>query len=132
MTTSPFKPEQILDCARTIRPFLPELVSAEMVQLMDGQLATLLAKAKAGEAVTADILEVLKSQPDVRSWAGEFLSPESVPKGVGDAQLPGRVGAIAAPRYVCPEGDFVWYRRSLGTPIPKCPSHPDLELTLED
>lgn len=134
MTVSPFTPEKVLACARTIRAFLPELLHAEMAQQMDGQLATLLAQAQAGASVTAEILDVLKSQPDVQRWAGEFLSPTSVPKGVGEpySPLPGWIGAIAAPCYICPKGDFVWYRRSVGTPIPKCPSHPGMDLVHAD
>lgn len=26
-------------------------------------------------------------------------------------------------KYVCPYGDYTWYRQSIGTPIPDCPTH---------
>ena len=126
MSPPPFTPEQVLECARTIRSFLPELLPVDRVESMDRQLASLLAQAKAGETVGASILEELKSHPATRDWAAEFLSPQIMTKGPGDSQLPGRIDTIAAPRYVCPEGDYVWYRRSVGMAIPSCPTHPEL------
>lgn len=128
MSPPSFTPAQVLDCARTIRPFLPELLPAEEAATLDQQLAILLAQAKAGDIVVAPILEALKRHVSTRSWAAEFLSPEPVSKGPGDTQLPGRMSALSAPRYECPEGDYVWYQRSVGSPVQPCPTHPDLDL----
>lgn len=37
--------------------------------------------------------------------------------------LPGTASPTAADKYCCPEGDFVWWRRSVANPIPACPTH---------
>jgi len=132
MSTPSFTPAQVLECARAIRAFLPDLLPADRAQQIDAQLANLLAQAKTGPIVIADFLQVFMSQPTVQTWAGEFLSPQIISKGPGDTQLPGRMGFVSAPRYVCPEGDYVFYRRSVGTPLRPCPTHPDLTLVLED
>lgn len=123
MSTPQFYPEEVLECARSLRPFLPEMLGVEAVTV-DRQLADLLAQAKAGESVDTKILELLKSHPKTRNWAAEFLAPKQIPKGF--ERLPGSNDAIAAQKYVCPEGDYVWYRRSVGVLIPTCPTHPQL------
>jgi hypothetical protein len=123
MSTPQFDSEDVLECARSIRPYLPELAGAE-AETIDRQLADLLAQAKAGESVDAQILELLTSRPKTRNWAAEFLAPKQVSKGF--EQLPGSSDAVSAPKFVCPQGDYVWYQRSIGIPIPVCPSHPEL------
>lgn len=123
MPTPQFDPEALLECARSIRPFLPELFGAE-AETVDRQFADLLAQAKVGELVDTKILELLKSHPKTRNWAAEFLAPKQVPKGF--ERLPGSSSAVSAQKYVCPQGDYVWYQRSVGVPIPTCPSHPQL------
>lgn len=120
MPTPQFDPEKILDCARSIRPYLPELVGTE-AETVDRQLADLLAQARVGDSVDAEILALLKRIPNTRNWAAEFLAPEQFSKGF--ERLPGSSGAISAQKFVCPYGDYVWYRRSAGIPVPTCPTH---------
>ncbi|MBD2344906.1 hypothetical protein [Anabaena subtropica] len=115
-----FQPEDILEGGRSIRPFLPELLGNDAVQV-DKQLAELLAQAKAGQQVEQQILEILKSYPDTRNWIAEFLSEQQVSKGF--QQLPGSGEALSAQKYICPQGDYVWYRRVVGATIPTCPTH---------
>lgn len=115
-----FTPEDILEGGRSIRPFLPELLGNDAVQV-DNQLAELLAQAKAEQQVDQQILEILKSYPDTRDWMAEFLSEQQVSKGF--EALPGKGQPISAPKYICPEGDYVWYRRVVGATIPTCPTH---------
>ncbi|MEH2214063.1 hypothetical protein [Nostoc sp.] len=115
-----FEPDDILEAGRSIRPFLPELLGNDAVQV-DKQLAELLAQAKAGQEVDKQILEILKSQPDTRNWIAEFLSEKQVSKGF--EPLPGKGQAISAQKYICPQGDYVWYRRIVGATIPICPTH---------
>jgi hypothetical protein len=122
-----FTPEDVLEGARAIRPFLPELIGAETEQI-DQQLADLLGKAKAGEQVDQQILEILKSRPKTKSWMAEFLASEQVSKGYQPP--PGKSNAVSMPRYACPEGDYVWYQRIAGTLVPSCPTH-KCELKLE-
>lgn len=121
-----FKPEDVLEGARSIRPYLPELLGADFEQV-DQQLADLLEQAKAGQQVDRQLLEILKSRPKTRNWTAEFLSSEQVSKGYQCP--PGRAGAVSAPKYICPEGDYIWYQRSAGTSAPACPTHKcDLKL----
>ena len=123
-----FTPEDVLEGARTIRPFLPDLLGTE-AEPVDQQLAELLGQAKAGQQDDQQILEILTSHPKTRSWIAEFLSPEQASKGY--QSLPGKPSAVSAPKYVCPEGDYTWFQRSAGTPVPSCPTH-NCQLTLEE
>jgi hypothetical protein len=68
-----FIPEDVLKGARTIRPFLPDLLGRE-AELVDQQLAELLGQAEAGQQADQQILEILESHPKTRSWIAEFLS----------------------------------------------------------
>lgn len=123
MPTRQFSPEDVLECARSIRPFLPELLGAEATRI-DQQLADLLAQLQAGEAVDIQILELLKSNPDTFQWIREFLGTKSVSRGY--ERLPGGSGAVSAQKYICPQGDYIWYRRSAGISVPVCPTHGEL------
>ncbi|MBW4475140.1 MAG: hypothetical protein KME45_32885 [Stenomitos rutilans HA7619-LM2] len=123
MPTPKFTPEDVLECTRSIRPFLPSLLGAEAEQI-DQQLAGLLVQAQAGESVDIQILELLKSNPDTFQWIKEFLSAKPLSRGY--ERLPGGSGAVSAQKYLCPQGDYVWYRRSAGIPIPTCPTHGEL------
>ncbi len=125
MTNSPFDAQNILESARQIRPELSMLLPPGQAQSMDQQLAHLLARAKSGEAVDTAILDLLKANPQTYDWLVEFLSPGRLSKGPG---LLGRPGNVSVPRYVCPEGDYVWFRRTSGQPVPRCPSHGELVL----
>lgn len=128
MSTPQFDSEDVLECARSIRPYLLELLGAE-AETVDRQLADLLALSTTRTPVTTKILELLKSHPKTRQWAAEFLAPQQMSKGLelrGYQRLPGSSAAVSAPKYVCPQGDYVWYQRSMGIAIPSCPSHPNL------
>lgn len=118
-----FTPEDVLEGARSIRPYLPELLRSEAEQV-DQQLADLLKKAKAGQQVDQQILELLKSHRKTHDWMAVFLSPKQASKGY--QRLPGNIGAVSAQKFVCPEGDYVWYRRTARTPVPSCPNHGEL------
>jgi hypothetical protein len=41
----------------------------------------------------------------------------------GFEPLPGHAVDVDADRFVCPQGDYEWWRRATGVPIPKCPNH---------
>jgi len=128
MSTPQFDPEDVLECARSIRPFLPDLLGSE-AENFDRQLADLLALSKTRTPVNTKILELLTSHPKTRQWAAEFLASQPTSKGAnsrGYERLPGSSDAVSAPKYACPQGDYVWYRRSVGIPIPVCPTHPQL------
>lgn len=120
--------DKILEGARLIRSYLPELLG-DQAPAVDRDIAALLALAQQGETVDEPLLTLLKDHEATYLWMGEYLSTQQVAKGF--EPLPGRSGAIAAPKYTCPQGDYVWYQRSAGQPIPHCPSHGELTLAAE-
>lgn len=115
--------DKILEGAREIRAYLPELLG-DQAPAVDRDLAALLAQAQRGETVDDLLLRLLKDHEATYLWMGEYLSTRRVAKGF--ESLPGRSGAIAAAKYICPEGDYVWYQRSTGQTIPRCPTHGEL------
>lgn len=125
MTHSSLTPQKILEAARQIRPELPNLLHSDQITDFDQKLAQLLAQAKLGKATDSEILTLLKSNDRTYDWIVNFLSVERVSKG---PSLPGHPGSVSAPKYVCPEGDYVWFRRTNDSPIPRCPTHGNLVL----
>ncbi|MBW4661059.1 MAG: hypothetical protein KME15_20480 [Drouetiella hepatica Uher 2000/2452] len=120
--------EDILEAARSIRPFLAEQLEAEAAARVDLQLADLLARANAGETVDNLILELLAETDSTREWMFAFLQKQALPESTRESTkgfnpLPGQGSAIAAPKYVCPEGDYIWYRPRVGVEPPLCPTH---------
>lgn len=120
-------PEEILEAARSIRPFLSQLLDPQDAQSVDSQVAALLARAKAGETVDLQLADVLAERDATRQWMREFLESdrESLLRAEKSYQpLPGNPSPIPGlVKYVCPEGDFVWYLSREGEEIPKCPTH---------
>jgi hypothetical protein len=132
--------EDVLEMARAIRPYLPELVG-QAADEVDRELAALLADVKAGappDSVAQQISTVLIRWPDAHNWAARVLQdpghlpPElqALAHGRGYEALPGDGEPIPAQKYVCPDGDFVWYRATVGVSVPRCPTH-DIEIVLE-
>ena len=117
------KPEDVIAGARDIRPHLPDLVGPGWEEL-DRLLGDLLTRAEAGQAVDTEILEALRRHDRTRAWLRERLGVARL----GEAerawrQVPGAPEPIGMSRYVCPGGDYTWYRHSVGVPIPLCPTH---------
>lgn len=144
--------ERILETARSIRPYLPELVGPGASEF-DRQLVELIKAAPvrasdqdedADRALAARVLALLTSTPATHAWAATVLADEEqLPPQVrrlrsrtaaaegGYASLPNPHGgdAVAAQKYVCPvDGAFVWWRISAGDPVRTCPDHPDQPL----
>ncbi len=114
------KPEDVLECARLIRPELEELLGPEAEQV-DRQIADLLAQANTGQQVDDQILNLLKRDEETYYWMAEFLSQPLESRGF--QRLPGRGAVGQAHKYVCPLGnDYTWYRRG-AEPIKTCPTH---------
>ena len=116
--------EDILEAGRTIRSCLTELAELPDPAAFDAAIAAALA------AHDVEALRTLLWQaPSTRRWTKEFLRlgapPELVagPTRSGSAPPPGHGGIVAAPRFRCPQGDYVWFRRSAGVPVATCPSH---------
>ncbi|MGW7404857.1 hypothetical protein ACWGI9_14175 [Streptomyces sp. NPDC054833] len=126
-------PGVVLEAARAIRPYLPELFShaPERAGRLDTELARLLDPG-AGSGAAESVLRVLEGNPITQVWAAQFIDfgvpPEfagpgtrgpagPVPSGDGEALRPG-------PKYVCPVGgDVVWWRRHIGQEVPRCATH---------
>jgi hypothetical protein len=72
----------LMDAARAIRPFLPELAGPAAADL-DQRLAALLAAADAGQDVE-DQLAALLSEPSLAGWATDFLEHDEVPHSLAD------------------------------------------------
>jgi hypothetical protein len=121
--------EDIVDVARTIRPYLQELVGTE-ADAYDREIAGLIAEARAGHDVDDELLAVLSRSPTAHAWAARVLEndrhlPPDIQQ-IADRSyqpLPGAGEAVAAERYQCPRGDYVWYRISVSDPVPDCPTH---------
>jgi len=118
--------EVVLEAARAIRFYLPDLTGPG-AEGLDEQLASLLAAAGRGELVVERLLDVLDDHPATHSWVAGFLEyqlpPEAVETRERYAGLPGHGEVTRAPRFLCPSGDFSWYRTRVGLVPPRCPTH---------
>lgn len=121
--------EVVLEAARTIRPFLDDLLAPDAAAETDGALAALLAAAGDREPVHEEILRCFRAAPATRRWwldfVGSGLPPEvRLAAAPTRADIPGRGEIVPPPRYVCPvNGDYVWYRLSAIRPVPLCRTH---------
>lgn len=128
----------IREAARVIRAYLPTLVGPAAADV-DRQVAELLAAddrspesaarlrllLSRDEATDAFLAEILADAPNFRppDMQPGYLTPTARGLGKWEA-LPGDPGVIMhAGVYVCPEGDYTWYRPAVGVPVPSCPSH---------
>lgn len=113
-------PEDVLECARSIRPELEELLGSEAEQL-DRKVSELLVQANKGQQVDARILDLLKQDEATYYWMAEFLSQPQESKGL--QPLPGIPKTSSAKKYICPiKNDYNWYRRSIEIPVRTCPT----------
>jgi hypothetical protein len=117
--------DDILEAARTIRSVLGELAGVDVPELVDTALAAALAEHDVEAARTE-----LWREPATRRWTKEFVRLGGPPELVseqhvrgGDAAPPGYGEIVAAPRFRCPQGDYVWYRRTSASALARCPTH---------
>jgi hypothetical protein len=124
----------VLAAARAIRPYLAQLVGPNS-PLLDQQIADLLndppgeAKAagqlrvllEAGEDTRWFLAEVLRDAPDYRP---PYHQPRYLRQSGGTGLPAGDPGPVLhAGAYRCPREDYDWYRPSIGTRVPDCPTH---------
>jgi hypothetical protein len=121
--------EDLLEVARVIRSYLPDLVGSEAGSY-DERIAGLLAAARSGEKVDEELAAVLQQRSAMHVWAARVLQdelhrpPDLQPAfELGFEPLPGAASPVQAAKYCCPEHDFVWWRRSAGQAVPSCPTH---------
>jgi hypothetical protein len=118
--------EAIREAAQAIRPYLGSLVGAEAAAVKDAELANLLG----GGAESDRLLAALTADERTRQWWLDFLRFGGLPPEIAPrdervrvrGELPG-LGLPVLPRYACPRGDYVWYRRSPAIPVDRCPTH---------
>ncbi len=129
-----YRIEDILAAANAIRENLPKLLG-EQAQIADRELSDLLAKAKAGEDVEIEILDLLSEYESTRTWMQQALKDKrSVYRSErGFSPLPGDSFEIPSglKRYKCPETNctYTWTQRKAREKIPKCRLHnKDLKL----
>jgi hypothetical protein len=121
----------ILEAARAIRPYLPGLlVTKTDAERLDRDLAELLARSRRGEDVEGLVEASLRQRRATFNWTAGFLEMGRPPRMAAVdaerseyAELPGAGDPTRADRFVCPEGDYVWYRRAVGQVAPACPTH---------
>lgn len=125
--------DHVIEVARAIRSFLPGLVGAA-ADGCDAALRGLLERGRAGDDVRGDILAVLSRWSATQDWAVSMLTdPLRRPPGLQNpsersfSRLPGLGDPVDVQRYACPrDGDYVWYRTSVGMKIPECPDHGEI------
>ena len=89
----------------------------------------LVTRAGRGEAVTAEVTELLSRHRRLDEWVDDLLAdPGLVPGHLQPRRLrtfhplPGDMGVIEAPRFTCSSGDgFTWYQISAADPVVPCP-----------
>lgn len=117
--------EDVLETARIIRLYLPDLLGAE-AETVDHALAEMLARAESGEAVDNQILELLAKSNATREWTRQFLM-EKIPPPVMRSYDPlaGSVSVIDANTFVCqvPGCPQIWYKPKAGIDPPLCQEH---------
>lgn len=128
-----YKSKDVLEGACAIRPYLTDLLEAIQTAEIDEKLAELLAQSQTGQKVDNRILKLLAKQEATRTWMAAFLEYNMPPEVARFySPPPGQVSPLSGiVRYNCPQGDYVWYRRSVGEPIPQCPTH-QLDLVSAD
>jgi hypothetical protein len=115
--------EDVLEAARAIRPYLPDL-APDVGEQLDGDLAALLSAAADGDDVRLDVARLLRSEPATREWTQEFLRLRQPPEVVKAFEpAPGHGAPVPALKFVCPLGDYVRYAAGVGERIESCPSH---------
>lgn len=120
-----YSSEDVLEAARVIRLYLPDLLGAE-AETVDRALAELLARAESGEVVDNQILELLADRDATREWTQQFLKDKVPPPVMRNYDpLAGSVSRIDANTFVCPMAgcNTVWYRPRAGIEPPLCQNH---------
>jgi hypothetical protein len=124
--------EDLLDVARCVRPYLEELTGSEKAaSAYDGEIAVLLGAANRGTDVEAELSVLLQRSPKVHAFVAKVLEdPLHRPPDLQPThelseyeQLPGAGSSVPVTKYCCPQRDYTWWRRSIGVPVPTCPTH---------
>jgi hypothetical protein len=126
----------VLEAGRAIRPYLVQLVGEKSAPTLDAEISGMLCEAARGIDVGGRLRALLDRRRETELFLEEVLNdaprfrpPDMQPAFASPTRrafelLAGDVGPILhAGRYACPGGDYVWYRPSVGAPVPDCPDH---------
>jgi hypothetical protein len=124
--------EPIVEVARAIRPFLTALVAPAEADELDSRIARIL-NASPAQDTSSKLRSLLASHEATSDFMAEVLddAPDLRPprfqlRTLRDASyqpMPGNLQPADAGKFSCPQGDYVWYRPSVGVAIPACPTH---------
>ena len=120
-----YKSEDVLEAARVIQPYLPDLLGTEAATV-DQALASKVAKVASGEVGVNSILELLAERDTTREWAQKFLIDKIPPPVMRNYDpLAGSQSIIDANTFVCevPDCPGIWHRPKAGIAPPLCPEH---------
>ncbi|WP_261568718.1 hypothetical protein [Frankia gtarii] len=122
----------VVEAARAIRPYLEALIGPAAAGDVDAAIVEAFAADADASAIASRLRLVLDADDDTAWFLAQVLhdAPDYRPpyeqlfisRGIGSAAPAGDPAPVAADRYICPAGDFVWYRPDLGTSIPPCPT----------
>ena len=123
-----FDQEDVLRAARSLRPYLSEIMPSSRASSLGDDIDHFLERAKDGEKIDNMLLERMAQEDELRAWLKEALleeEPRGVIKASRNSALAGDVDSVPALHFVCPiEGcDFTWHLRRVGQPVPPCVVH---------
>jgi hypothetical protein len=127
MTREPIDPSVL---GLSIALGYPEQAFGDLPATVFARAEDLVSRARSGEPVAEEAAHFLSSQPEIGEWVAELLSDQDLcpphlrTRGPGArtryARLAGQGTPVSAPKYTCPNGDYVWYLGFAGDPIPNC------------
>jgi len=117
--------KDVLAAAEAIFPILNDLLGPEAEKIKK-ELSELLTKAKDGEDVELELMEMLTENDKTREWIRNRLENKRLPdQEKSYSKLPGE-SEEAVPgiqEYVCPNCNYTFIRQWVGQKVPKCPTH---------
>jgi hypothetical protein len=122
--------ESVWEAARSVRPYLHELVG-DAASDVDDELAELLNEANRDEQVEYRLVAVLEAHEATRIFlerVGDDAPAYRPPHVLSELtkQYSGPAGdplPVRADKFACPQGDYVWYRSEVGVSVPQCRTH---------
>lgn len=123
-------PARVLEAARIIRRYLPDLVEQVEAGTIDKVISYLLAfPAEKESQASTRLLGLLAIRPGIKAWLDRVLDDEDLrPPEFQDVEHRGTdaIGgarAVPARQFACVDGDFVWFQRTAADVPPICPTH---------
>lgn len=120
----PYSEEKLREAARIIRARLRTLLNEPDALRLGAQLDELLEQAQQGTQVGPSLQKLLSEHDETRTRLQIFLETGQDPAALrGFSPLPGTSRPPLGDKFVCPDGDYEWYRPFVGALMPLCPKH---------